>query len=67
MHPVAFRALIRYLYTERLELPRELAGITFRLAKQCGLSLLHEELQRELNLEKVCFFHPPPLFSFLGN
>lgn len=43
-----FRALLRWMYTERLEVRMHLCGITSKLARQCGLADLHARLQEEM-------------------
>jgi hypothetical protein len=49
----AFKAVVHYLYTERLQVPRVLLDETEAMVKQCKLWDLHGVLQREFRKERV--------------
>jgi ankyrin repeat/BTB/POZ domain-containing protein 1 len=45
VHPSAFKSLMQYIYTARVETHIEAVDECIRLAVQCRLPLLKEELQ----------------------
>jgi len=49
----AFKAVLHYLYTERLQVPRALLDETTAMAKQCRLWDLHKVLQREIKKQDL--------------
>jgi ankyrin repeat/BTB/POZ domain-containing protein 1 len=49
----AFKAVVHYLYNERLQVPRILLDETEAMVKQCKLWDLHGVLQREIKKQNV--------------
>lgn len=49
VHPSAFKSLMQYIYTARLETHIEAVDDCIRLAVQCRLPLLKEELENMVN------------------